>query len=144
MCFEGLDTLSTVYINEIQVASTDNMHRKYIFSIKQYLEEGLNTISVKFESPVKNMNKKFERKPIWNSEYSMKGHTYLRKSHTQFGWDWGPQLPDMGIWRPVYLKFYSFAKIEDYYVKQKHIQDGKKVNLDIDIKFFNQIKIFWQ
>ena len=32
---------------------------------------------------------------------AMKGNQYIRKAHSMFGWDWGAQLPDMGIWRNI-------------------------------------------
>lgn len=135
LCFKGLDTLSNIYLNDIKIASTENMHIGYTFSIKKYLIDGINKIRIDFESPVMNMREKYDRKPIWTTENAMKGHSYIRKSHTQFGWDWGPQLPDMGIWRDVCLNMYNIAKIEDYYIVQKHSRDGKKVDLDISLDF---------
>ena len=33
----------------------------------------------------------------------MKGLPRLRKGHSMFGWDWGPRIPDAGIWRKVSL-----------------------------------------
>ena len=50
----------------------------------------------------------------------MKGCSHLRKPHCMFGWDWGPQLPDTGIWRPVELCAFSGARIADIRVKQEH------------------------
>jgi beta-mannosidase len=135
LCFDGLDTLSTIFLNGAKIAFTENMHLGYSFSVKKYLLKGINSIQVDFESPVMNMRDKYDRKPIWTTEVAMKGHSYLRKSHTQFGWDWGPQLPDMGIWKPVCLKIYNTAKIEDYYVVQKHRRGGKSVDLDISLDF---------
>lgn len=144
LCFEGLDTLSTIFLNGTKVATTENMHIGYTFSVKDYLVEGKNNIQIDFESPVINMREKYAKKPIWTTEVAMKGHSYLRKSHTQFGWDWGPQLPDMGIWKPVCLKLHNKAKIEDYYVVQKHSKDGKRVDLDIslDFKIFKLSNLF--
>lgn len=45
------------------------------------------------------------------------------------GWDWAPALPDMGIFRPVELKFYNSAKITEFFVYQKHCKD--KVILEV-------------
>ncbi|MCK9191541.1 MAG: hypothetical protein M0P10_08390 [Sphaerochaetaceae bacterium] len=133
LCFDGLDTLATVTLNDAVIATTENMHIGYTFSVKNHLVEGTNTIRVDFESPVMKMREKYARKPIWTTEVAMKGHSYLRKSHTQFGWDWGPQFPDMGIWQPVHLNLYSTAKIEDYYIVQKHSRTTSRVDLDISL-----------
>ncbi len=45
------------------------------------------------------------------------------------GWDWGPCLPDMGIYRPVCLNTYNKDRIEDVEVLQYH-KDGQ-VTLEI-------------
>ena len=37
-----------------------------------------------------------------------------------FGWDWGAQLPDIGIWRDLYLECYNAGRIEDVVIRQKH------------------------
>src|SRR5699024_2541324 len=36
----GLDTLATIYINDTEVASTNNMHRTYEFDVKDLLRVG--------------------------------------------------------------------------------------------------------
>ena len=41
-----------------------------------------------------------------------------------FGWDWGPQLPDMGIWRDIFIDSYEKAELSDLHIRQEHI-DGK-------------------
>lgn len=37
-----------------------------------------------------------------------------------FGWDWGAQLPDIGIWRDLYLECYNAGRIDDVVIRQKH------------------------
>ena len=34
----------------------------------------------------------------------MTGFAHIRKAHYMFGLDWGPHLPDAGIWRSVKLQ----------------------------------------
>lgn len=45
------------------------------------------------------------------------GIPYLRKAQYSFGWDWGPKLPDTGIWKPVEI-IQGPAKIDFFYAKQ--------------------------
>jgi len=49
-------------------------------------------------------------------------------------WDWGPQLPDMGIWRDVNLYGYSQGKIEDIYIEQKHEDDSVELSALVEAK----------
>ncbi len=41
-----------------------------------------------------------------------------------FGWDWGPRIPDAGIFREASLKGVNRARIESVYITQKH-EDGR-------------------
>lgn len=132
--FEGLDTLATIYINDKPVKSTNNMHRRYRFDIKSYLVVGENNIRVCFESPTKYIEAVNKKEPIWGIETTMDGYEYLRKAHHMFGWDWGPQLPDMGIWRDVMLHFVGSACLEDCYIEQKHEKDKVTLSLQVSAK----------
>ena len=124
---EGLDTLAQVCINGKELASTDNMHRTYIFPVKEYIREGENEICITFRSvlqfienyPYKE-NKTIHVVPCG----AMKGNQLLRKGHSMFGWDWGPQLVDAGIWRDIYMEGNSGVKIEDVRIRQFHDEDG--------------------
>ena len=51
---------------------------------------------------------------------AMTGFPLLRKAHCMFGWDWGPRLPDMGIWRGISLIGIESARIESVHVRQRH------------------------
>lgn len=124
---EGLDTLAQICINGKALAATDNMHRTYAFSIKEYIREGENEICVTFRSVLRFIenypyreNKTIQYAPCG----AMKGNQLVRKAHSMFGWDWGPQLVDAGIWRDIYIEGSSSAKIEDVRIRQYHEEDG--------------------
>ena len=49
-----------------------------------------------------------------------------------FGWDWGPRIPDAGIFRQVSLMGVEEARIGGVYVTQKH-EEGKVIlHLDVE------------
>ena len=37
-----------------------------------------------------------------------------------FGWDWGPRLPDAGIWRDIGILGVETARIEQVHIRQRH------------------------
>lgn len=117
---EGLDTLAHITLNGQKLASTDNMHRTYEFNVKGLLKEGENTLHIVFSSPTAYIEKKNREETLWGPDDSIKGFPHIRKAHCMFGWDWGPKLPDMGIWRDIYLLGYESARLEDVYVTQHH------------------------
>ncbi|HEY9060564.1 MAG TPA: glycoside hydrolase family 2 protein [Pseudobacteroides sp.] len=128
---EGLDTIAEISVNGKKIAETENMHRSYEFDVKGILTEGVNIVRVLFKSPVNYLEERKKIKPIW-SNFSDTSFSYLRKAHYMFGWDWGPTLPDMGIWRSIYIEGFNKQRIEEVYITQKH-QAGS-VALDIFVK----------
>ncbi|ADU28568.1 beta-mannosidase [Evansella cellulosilytica] len=132
LIFEGVDTLSKIFINDTLVNETNNMHRRYELDVKGIVQEGENDIKVVLLSPLQYVEKKHNENPIWGVTDAVEGFPHLRKGHSMFGWDWGPQLPDLGIWRNVSLEGYSKAKLQDVYVTQKH--DDHVVELSVAIE----------
>jgi beta-mannosidase len=63
---EGLDTLATVFVNDIKILNTDNMHRIYEINIKTYLRPGINNIHIVFKSPVEYVVRKQAELPLRN------------------------------------------------------------------------------
>ena len=123
---EGLDTLAEISINGTFLAKTDNMHRTWKFQAKKLLHPGKNEIQIVFRSVLRfiedypyEAHKKINYIPCG----SMKGNQLLRKSHSMFGWDWGPQTIDAGIFRDIYLQGYSHARIEDIRIHQQHTKN---------------------
>lgn len=127
---EGLDTLAAVYINGAEAGRADNMHRVWEFDVKDLLREGENTIAVHFASPTKFIRESYAADPADGTADAMEGFPSLRKAHCMFGWDWGPRLPDAGIWRDISLIGVDTARIRDVLVKQFH-RDGRAA-LEID------------
>ena len=48
------------------------------------------------------------------------GGPYVRKAPCQFGWDWGPMLPPIGIWKDIRLEGRSAARLDDVHLRQPH------------------------
>lgn len=117
---EGIDTLCDLYINDRFVAHTDNMHRSYYFEVGDFLADGKNEIKAVFPSFDKYIKKKTAEKKITSGTCSLVGLQYVRKAHYMSGWDWGPELPDAGIWKDIYLIDGSLPRITDVRILQKH------------------------
>lgn len=121
---EGLDTMAAVYINGAEAGRADNMHRTWEFDVRSLLREGENAIAVRFSSPTRTIRESYAANPADGSADAMEGFPNLRKAHCMFGWDWGPRLPDAGIWRDISLIGVDKARIRDVLVEQFH-EDGK-------------------
>ncbi len=128
--FHGVDTLADVELNGIKVGKTENMHCIYEFDVTTAVARGGNILRVKLHSPIEYITKKQQRNYAWGVETTMDGFPHIRKAHYMFGWDWGPQLPDMGIWRDVELVGVKSGRIESVYVRQEHWQNTVRLVFD--------------
>lgn len=132
LSFLGLDTICTIFVNGKLIDNVKNMHRMYRYDVKETLHKGTNKVKLEFSSPVeyfKNMNNKHY---LFTNSESIEGAAHLRKALYMSGWDWGPKLPDIGIFRPVVIDAYDVDKIENINVVQHH-KDGIVI-LDIEVE----------
>ena len=133
---EGLDTLTDIFINDRKVFHADNMHRTWRIPVKESLMEGKNTIRVEFLSVLKYIEEYSyeENKEItYTACGAMKGNQLVRKAHSMFGWDWGPQLPDAGIFRNIGLESWTGRRILETKFHQEHEKDA--VKLQVNVRF---------
>ena len=117
---KGLDTLCTVILNGEEIARTDNMHVTWEWDVKQRLHPGDNTLMLLFASPIEFALAAYEKSPGWHSSDAIPGFQHIRKAHCMFGWDWGPRLPDAGVWRDIELLLVDDARLTSVLVEQEH------------------------
>ena len=106
LTFYGLDTFATIYLNDRQIGEHHNMFRLASFDVD--LVEGRNTLALRFDPPLERIRGKTLSAWGRNPE-----RTAMRKAQFGYGWDWGPRLPTIGIWRPVELTAVSASALID-------------------------------
>ncbi|MDE6608450.1 MAG: glycoside hydrolase family 2 protein [Lachnospiraceae bacterium] len=135
--FEGIDTLADIYVNGQFTGAAYNMHRVWEFDVSEVLKDGENTLRVVLHSPIRYIREENEKVYTGGSADAMEGFPHLRKAHCMFGWDWGPRLPDAGIFRSVKLVVVQTARIEQVYISQIH-EEGKVIlDFDTTIELFS-------
>lgn len=131
--FNGLDTIADIYLNGELLEEVSNMHCEWEYSVSDLLAK-TNELKVIFHSPTKKIRENYAADPVDGTEDAMRGFTSLRKAHCMFGWDWGPRLPDMGIWRDVELLFVEKARFEDVRISQEHYKNEVLLYINIEIE----------
>jgi len=144
--FNGLDTYADVFLNNQLILQANNMFVNWVVECKNKLREGNNEIRIVFYSPITKGLEKRENLPYLlpgaendQSELGGLGNkkvcVFSRKAQYHFGWDWGPRLVSIGIWKDIELKWWNEAKIEDLYIHQPEIEDTKaKVIAELHIQ----------
>ncbi len=109
---EGLDTICDITLNGEPLASTKNMFVNYRLDVKERLRTGKNKVEFYFHSPRRflqehpvNLGKPFH---------------VIRKAACMFGWDWGINLPDSGVWKPCYIEGFDAGRLERVDIAQRH------------------------
>ncbi len=123
LVFHGIDTIADIFLNGKFLGHTENMHRRYTYFIKGLAESGENRLEIALRSPIgyiESVKPAAGREIHMVSTGTMPGSQYIRKPHCMFGWDWGPQLPDAGIFREIELCAYSRARLGETLIRQRH------------------------
>lgn len=132
--FDGIDTIADISLNGTLLGSVRNMHRIWEFPVKSLLRDCGNELKVVLYSPTRFIREAYGERPMEGSSDAMQGFPYLRKAHCMFGWDWGPRLPDAGIWRPVKLLAFDHARLDGVYITQKHEPGRVALQLRVDVQ----------
>ncbi len=125
--FEGLDTVCKIFLDGQLIAEHDNMFMPLEVDVSQRLTAGSHELRVEFESAARVGR---ARRDAYFLAQQIPAHTvrfaeraFVRKAQFMFGWDWGPRLASVGIWRPVQLLEYA-ARLCDVHLTQRHDADG--------------------
>ncbi|MDR3609343.1 MAG: glycoside hydrolase family 2 TIM barrel-domain containing protein [Ignavibacteriaceae bacterium] len=132
--FDGVDTISDIFLNDIKIGSTQNMFCSYEFDITSLLKRKRNELLVRFASPYTYslaLENKYGKLPVsLNSQ-----RVYIRKAQYSFGWDWGPSLATSGLWKDVSLCQKEDALISHFTFNTISVSDKKgSVELKADIE----------
>lgn len=131
LTFLGLDTYADVYLNDSLIITADNFFVPWSASVKSHLKAGSNTLRLRFRSaiqiglqklaahgfPLPASNDQAENGDLGDKRVSI----FTRKPGYHYGWDWGPRLVSIGIWRPVELRFWDNARINNVFIHQNAI-----------------------
>jgi beta-mannosidase len=103
------------------------------------LKPGENEISIIFRAPVAFVREREAQSRTYIVSGSITGSPHLRKAPCQWGWDWGPQLPPIGIWKDIRIEGRPSDWMDDVRVQQKHENGRVTVSVAIAYEHFYSI-----
>ncbi|SHE41775.1 beta-mannosidase [Caldanaerobius fijiensis DSM 17918] len=134
LVFEGIDTLADIYLNGEFIGRAENMFIPHIFDVTDIINYGKNTLEVHFDSPIKTIKAIENASPVnlaWSGESA---RPYVRKAQYSYGWDWGPRIAQVGLWRGVYLSIIKDAEIlNPFFYTEKIEGDTAYVNVSAEV-----------
>ena len=135
---DGLDTLAIVKLNGQELGRAENMFRQYRWDVKSLLTVGENELEIVFDSPLKFISGREEERALPGVYHAIPGGPWMRKAPCQFGWDWGPKLPPIGIWKDIRLEAYQGARIEEVHLHQQHEDGQVKVSARVALQSWDK------
>ena len=134
---DGLDTLAEVTLNgHLLLGKADNMYRQWRWDVTGMLKSGENEISILFSAPVPFIHELEAINPLGGVSAAIQGGPHLRKAPYQWGWDWGPQVPAIGIWKDIRIEAYAGARLDDVHVRQIHADGVVVVSAAVTVEQF--------
>lgn len=130
---DGLDTVAEVYLNEKFLGRAANQFRQWIWDITEILLSGDNSLRIIFSGPTAFAAKEQKKRRLIGVSQAIDGAPHLRKAPCQFGWDWGPMLPSIGIWKDIRLEGHAIGKLKDIHLRQLHKNGAVTIQVYIEV-----------
>jgi len=130
---DGVDTLANVELNGRMLGRVDNQYRRWEWEIGRHLEDEENVLVVHFDSPVREAAARQAVRPMTTVVDQLPGAPHLRKAPYHFGWDWGPQLPTVGVWKDVRIEGHSIARLADVHLRQEHADGKARIRAAVEV-----------
>lgn len=128
---EGIDTAAKIYINGSLIAEVCDMHLRKRIRLDNALLQEENEIRVEFTSPYTYINSYDHQDRYLTMGETEKLSPTMRKANYMFGWDWGPNLADMGIYKDLYILTDEVGYL-DYFRHHLTFLDNGSVCMDVD------------
>ncbi|XP_073820460.1 beta-mannosidase-like [Musca autumnalis] len=122
LTFHGIDTVSTIRLNNKILGTTDNMFVRYSYEITSLLQTD-NVLEIEIQSPLLVAKQRADdlmaqgiNTPPNCPHVRENGECHrnmLRKMQMSFGGDWNLAAPSIGLWKPVELEYYEVAIMRD-------------------------------
>lgn len=135
LCMDCIDTIAKVYVNEQLVAELYDMHTLKKILLKNDILQAENQIRIDFTSPYTYLEK-YDDQGLFPTfaETHPKGPC-IRKAHSMLGWDWGPDLGDMGIYQDIYILSTEIGYLESFQHTCDFLSDGKvRINVEVCVE----------
>ena len=139
---DGIDTLARVYINDHLIAEFYSMHlRKRILLDNRILREE-NEIRIEFSNVYDYIENYPGKETFQTFAVTHPNGPVIRKAHNMLGWDWGPDLADMGIYRDIYILSTELGYLESFRHRCTFLRDGSvKVDVQTELVCHGQGKM---
>lgn len=135
LCLEGIDTIAEVILNGKTIAKSQDFHIFSKILLDNSLLKNENILEIKFTSNYKYIDE-YDDKGLFKtySETEPKS-VVIRKPNYMFGWDWAPNLADIGIIGDVNILSTDEGYLDSYRYEYDFLNDNQlELNISTEYK----------
>ncbi|KAI0354764.1 glycoside hydrolase [Trametes cingulata] len=110
LVFYGIDTIANITVAGHPVAWVSNQFQQYVYDVTDFIVAPVQNdtnVTVALESAYLyglNVTSRPDAEISPTGDFEYAGiRQYIRKTQSDFGWDWGPAFVPSGIFKPAYL-----------------------------------------
>ncbi|KAI0673928.1 glycoside hydrolase [Trametes maxima] len=110
LVFYGIDTIANITVAGHPVAWVSNQFQQYVYDVTDFVvapAQNDTNVTVALESAYLyglNVTSRPDAEISPTGDFEYAGiRQYIRKTQSDFGWDWGPAFVPSGIFKPAYL-----------------------------------------
>jgi beta-mannosidase len=150
LVFEGVDFECDVWLNGQRLGAHAGQSSRFGFDVSHVLRQRqLNRLAVRVgrapEEIVRDLGASSRAKSAFGTrDWFLFGYVRMRerlkdrRSATSFGWDWAPNLFNLGIWRDVRLEVTGPARIDWVQIQTPLSNDYRKATLKVRLDVHSQ------
>lgn len=137
LTFHGLDTVADIWLNGTRLARHTSMFTPLELDVTDALRPGGGELLLRFSPPLAGIDVPDSTRESITRVQAALGRadspdredgsgvmhdataraTLRRKAMFSWGWDFGPRLPSIGLWRPVSLTAWQRARVVGHHVR---------------------------
>ncbi|OSD01219.1 glycoside hydrolase family 2 protein [Trametes coccinea BRFM310] len=110
LVFYGIDTIANITVSGHPVAWVSNQFQQYVYDVTDFIvapAQNDTNVTVALESAYTyglNITSRPDAEISPTGDFEYAGiRQFIRKTQSDFGWDWGPAFVPSGIFKPAYL-----------------------------------------
>jgi len=139
LCFEGIDYISAVCLDEIELGRHEGMFSRQIYEITDLVSHGLAEIAVRIWGSSSLPQRRLEWwERLWSplataldrGKEPFPHRSATLKCQMSFGWDFAPRIRTMGLWDDVALVVTRGVFINDLFVRS--YPEGERARIKVE------------
>ncbi|MBQ3356183.1 MAG: glycoside hydrolase family 2 protein [Oscillospiraceae bacterium] len=132
LCLDGIDTVAEVELNGRHIASLRDFHIPKRICLDNAALSEENELRIHFTSPYRYIEDYPDEGLFETYAVTQEKSPCIRKPNYMLGWDWAPDLADMGIARDVSILSTKLGYLEDFRHTCTFREDGS-AQIDIEL-----------